>query len=611
MSENSTRRRLDQILVDEGIVTENQIQSALSRQRQQGGRIGMHLLMLGYIDEAALVKALTRQSGYQGVILTGLEIPMEILKFVPARVAVSRKILPFDYDPEDNYLKVACETPGDNDLVQELLFVARGKKVKLHVAAELPLINAIAHYYMGMEISPERPFIELPPFDFETNRSSKKSSAKGTTPDSSTTHLALILSSDAVITNSLKMMLENDHYRVIIADTVAVAKEHVTAQKFDALFIENSPDENRLALVDSVRRLAPDTKVRMFGTNTDLLLHEESFPGSGDMAVKNLELLGSLLEDKDNRPLAIGETAGSLVEQLCRWMKLQPKDRQAISSAAYLCSLAHHYYKEAQSAADRKSAFAMTARLLETLSYPPIITDILKATYLELAEEYSTHLPLHILGGNIISVVDHFQATFPDREKLTLHKLELARQRFHTFESNIFMPDIVKTFFDMLAEKCLDCSSMSRSIQVLLYGDASDRLSHIEHLLQNDGFRTISECDSDRLAELYIRSLPNMIVLLCTGDKEKTLALIDDLRRRGLDFPLIPTFVLTSGDLVTHPEPLHQCGIDQVLPLDDRINLLGQRLKMIRDKTLRNDKPDKATNISERTRQQTTSLAGN
>lgn len=432
-----------------------------------------------------------------------------------------------------------------------------------------------------------------------------------TTPDSFATHLALILSDNTVITNSLKMMLENDHYRVIIADSVTVAREHLEAQKFDALFIEDSPDQNRLSLIDSVRRLSPHTKVRLFGSSADLLLLEESFPGSGDMALKNLELLSSLLENKDNLPLVMGETMGSLVEQLCGWMKLQPKDRQAISSAAYLCSLARHYYGDAQSAAERKSAFVMTARLLETLRYPAIITDILEATYLELTEKYSTHLPLHILGGNIITVVDHFRATFPDSEKLTIHKLELVMQEFHSYERNIFLPDIVKTFFDMLAEKCLDCSSKNRTNQVLLYGDDPDHLRNIEHLLQNDGFRTISECDGDGLTELYIRSLPNMIVLLCSGDQANTLAFIDHLRHRGMDFPLIPTFVLTSGDLVTHPEPLHQRGVDFVLPLGDRINLLGQRLKMIRDWTAQDDNPDSTANVHETTREQTASVANN
>ena len=92
----------------------------------------------------------------------------------------------------------------------------------------------------------------------------------------------------------------------------------------------------------------------------------------------------------------------------------------------------------------------------------------------------------------------------------------------------------------------------------------------------------ISECDCDGLSELYIRSLPDIIVLYCTGDADSTITLLDELSNRGMNLEKIPTFVLTSGELVAQPKRLLDRGIAEVLPIHDRINLLVVRLNKVR-----------------------------
>ena len=126
----SRKMRLDQILLREGLISEEQIQEALARQKAHGGKLGSHRVQHGYVDETSLVKALALQFNCEGVALSNVEIPDIILKMVPARVAVARKIVPFGYDPETNELRIACEDPTDQELIDEVGFVARGKKVK-------------------------------------------------------------------------------------------------------------------------------------------------------------------------------------------------------------------------------------------------------------------------------------------------------------------------------------------------------------------------------------------------------------------------------------------------------------------------------------------------
>jgi hypothetical protein len=153
MGSKTQKLRLDEILVKEGLISESQVKEALMRQKAHGGKFGSQLLYHRYIDEAGLVKALATQLNCEGVVLAKLDIPQPVIKMIPKKVAIARKVIPFDYDPEKNLLKVACEDPTDRSLINELNFAARGKKIKLYVCAELALNTAIAKHYLGRDVS--------------------------------------------------------------------------------------------------------------------------------------------------------------------------------------------------------------------------------------------------------------------------------------------------------------------------------------------------------------------------------------------------------------------------------------------------------------------------
>ncbi|HUU45834.1 MAG TPA: hypothetical protein VM118_08885, partial [Acidobacteriota bacterium] len=149
------RRRLDEILIEEGLVSEADVTEALLRQKAYGGKFGSQVLFHRHIDEAALVRALSIQFGCKGVVLGGREIPDDVLRMIPRKVCLSRRVLPYAYDADTETLKIACEDPGDPDLERELSFVAGGRKVQLYVSAELALNTALARYHLGRNVSLE------------------------------------------------------------------------------------------------------------------------------------------------------------------------------------------------------------------------------------------------------------------------------------------------------------------------------------------------------------------------------------------------------------------------------------------------------------------------
>ena len=130
MKKQKPRRRLDEILLEQGLITETQIRDALARQKERGGRFGSQLLYQHLIDEESLIKALEIQFECPGVSLSGIESPPAVCEMIPRKIALTRKIIPFDFNIKKKILKIACEDPTDEELIEEIKFIARENKVK-------------------------------------------------------------------------------------------------------------------------------------------------------------------------------------------------------------------------------------------------------------------------------------------------------------------------------------------------------------------------------------------------------------------------------------------------------------------------------------------------
>lgn len=80
-----TRLRLGEILIQQGLITEDQLKQAMSAQAKQNGRLGEILIQLKIVDETNIITALAKQLNLPFVSLgSGLLKPQsqEILKLV-------------------------------------------------------------------------------------------------------------------------------------------------------------------------------------------------------------------------------------------------------------------------------------------------------------------------------------------------------------------------------------------------------------------------------------------------------------------------------------------------------------------------------------------------
>lgn len=86
--------RLGDQLIEDGLITPDQLVEALARQKESGGRIGGALVDVGAISSAMLVQALSKRLGVKGCVLRHGLIDPKVAKCIPKEEAERLRVLP-------------------------------------------------------------------------------------------------------------------------------------------------------------------------------------------------------------------------------------------------------------------------------------------------------------------------------------------------------------------------------------------------------------------------------------------------------------------------------------------------------------------------------------
>lgn len=115
--------RLGEILIQEGLLTEEQCQQVLSEQKSSGHRLGYLLVKQGLVEENAITKVLARQYRMPAVDLSRFEVDPHISKLIPSDMALKHTVLPLKR--EGRTLTVAMADPTNLGLIEDLKFITR------------------------------------------------------------------------------------------------------------------------------------------------------------------------------------------------------------------------------------------------------------------------------------------------------------------------------------------------------------------------------------------------------------------------------------------------------------------------------------------------------
>ena len=117
----ATTDKLGDILVREGLITQDQLKKALLEQKTSGMRLGYTLVKLGFIEETEVTKMLARQYRMPAVDLSRFEVDPKILKLLPPDIAIKHTVLPLKR--EGRTLTIAIADPNNVTAIEDIKFI--------------------------------------------------------------------------------------------------------------------------------------------------------------------------------------------------------------------------------------------------------------------------------------------------------------------------------------------------------------------------------------------------------------------------------------------------------------------------------------------------------
>ncbi len=142
------KRHIGQILISQGILTEDQLRIALLEQLKTHQPVGKLLVNLGFVSEATLRDALSEKLGLQSVDLTQIVVDSMALKLVPREFAKRHNIFPVALDRDARKLIVALADTNNIVALDQVRAQLRGEfALETRLAGESEVVRAIDQYY--------------------------------------------------------------------------------------------------------------------------------------------------------------------------------------------------------------------------------------------------------------------------------------------------------------------------------------------------------------------------------------------------------------------------------------------------------------------------------
>jgi type IV pilus assembly protein PilB len=143
MKKKQERKRLGDLLVEAGLITEAQLQEAL-KEKAPGQKLGDALLQRGYITEQQLIEVLEFQLGIPHVSLYRYPIDPKVTSLISKEFAKRHMVMPLKIEGER--LLVAMADPMDFFVIDDLR-LSTGFQIETAIASKDDILRTINKYY--------------------------------------------------------------------------------------------------------------------------------------------------------------------------------------------------------------------------------------------------------------------------------------------------------------------------------------------------------------------------------------------------------------------------------------------------------------------------------
>lgn len=157
------RKRLGDLLVEAGVISQSQLDEALAKKNREE-KLGDYLIRLQEITEQQLIEVLELQLGIPHIHLNQYAIEPELIQLVPKELAKRANLMPVR--KERNKLLVAMADPMDYFAIEELRMTT-GYQIETSIAAKDDIYRTITKYY-DLQESMDDALDDIIPTDLDT-----------------------------------------------------------------------------------------------------------------------------------------------------------------------------------------------------------------------------------------------------------------------------------------------------------------------------------------------------------------------------------------------------------------------------------------------------------
>lgn len=139
------KMRLGDLLVHEGIITEQQLTQALAHQQQNGRKLGATLIEMQVLSEQQLLQFLAQQLNLPFLDIAQARIAAETVKLLPEVQA--RRLRALVLEDKGTSVIVGMSDPADLSAIDQIVGLLAPKQVEFAVVRESQLITAFDNLY--------------------------------------------------------------------------------------------------------------------------------------------------------------------------------------------------------------------------------------------------------------------------------------------------------------------------------------------------------------------------------------------------------------------------------------------------------------------------------
>ena len=167
MANSNIQQPLGRLLVEKGVVSEDQLRIAIQEQNKNHQPLGRLMVGLGFLSEATIRDVLSENLGQESVDLTTVIIDSAAIKLIPKDIARRYQLLPLSVDSANKHLTLAIADPDNIIALDQLRALLRDEyRLTTQLANESDILRAIDQYY-GFELSIDGILHEIEPGDME------------------------------------------------------------------------------------------------------------------------------------------------------------------------------------------------------------------------------------------------------------------------------------------------------------------------------------------------------------------------------------------------------------------------------------------------------------